>query len=246
MVFKKKPCLILLVCCLVLGLSGCDFRLMSKREVEDQLEKWYGQKFTVLSSRSVTDDYYMDDVWRVKVYVVSPEDDPDTCFYAYNIVEGESFGVPGFRNSLTDTYASDLIGAVFEEYAADTELNYELDYTYPVKSSSEYHSRLQILIDPVFPEDLTEVCELLSRTFADTLEKIPEQEGRSTWADIGIRYREPDWPEEDFCMIWITPFSQGYWNPETKTYEWFSVGGNAEVIREYIMNEVDSDKNEKE
>lgn len=35
---------------------------MSKREVEEQLKKWYGQEFTILSSVSVTDDYYYDDV----------------------------------------------------------------------------------------------------------------------------------------------------------------------------------------
>lgn len=244
MTFKKKLCLTLLVCSLMLGLSACDFRLMSKREVEDQLEEWYGQEFTVLSSRSITDDYYMDDIWRAKMHIVSPKEDPDTCFYAFNVVEGENFGVPGFWNWLSDTYAADIIGAAFEKQAADTGLEYELDYTYPVKSSSEYHSHLWITIDPIFPKDLTEVCELLSRTFADALEKIPGAEGRRTEAGIKIRYRELDWPEEESCLIWIEPFSQLYWNEETKTHEWISIGADAEVIREYIMNEVNSYKTE--
>ena len=43
---------------LALLLTSCDFRLKSEREVEKYLEKQYGQEFTVLSSESVTDDYY--------------------------------------------------------------------------------------------------------------------------------------------------------------------------------------------
>ena len=54
-----------LICALVLLLTSCDFRFMSKQEVEEYLEKQYGQEFTVLSSESVTDDYY-DDVWEGK------------------------------------------------------------------------------------------------------------------------------------------------------------------------------------
>lgn len=235
---KSKICIFVSICLAAMLFTSCDFRLMSRREVEEQLKKRYGREFTVISSESVTDDYYDDDVYRVKLYVVSPEDDPDTRFYAYNIVEGESFGVPGFRNSLTDTYAADLIGAAFEERAADTELGYEFSYTYPIKSSSQYHSRLRITIDPVFPEDLEEVCELLSRTFADVLGKIPAWEGMGTEAWIMVRYREPDWPKEDVCSVWITPFSQECWNTETKKLEWISLGADAEVILECIMHEV--------
>lgn len=246
MTFKRRLCLVALVCALMLGLSACDFRLMSKREVENQLEEWYGQEFVVRSSKSITDDYYMDDIWCAKVYIVSPKDDPDIFFYSFNVVEGESFGVPGFRNWLSDTYAADIIGAVFKERAADAGIEYELDYTYPVKSSSKYHSHLWITIDPVFPEDLTEVCELLSQTFADALEKIPRAEGRSTEAGIKIQYRETDWPDEDFCSIWIEPFSQLYWNETTKTHEWISIGADAEIIRECIMKEVDSYKSRRE
>ena len=114
---KTRICFASLICVMVLLLTSCDFHIMSNREVEEQLEEWYGQEFTVLSSASVTDDYYDDDVWRVKVYVVSPKANPDTSFYAYNIVEGESFGVPGFRNSLRDTYSLDIFAKAFETWA---------------------------------------------------------------------------------------------------------------------------------
>ena len=61
---KIGICFASLICALVLLLTSCDFRLKSEREVEKYLEKQYGQEFTVLSSESVTDDYYHDDVWR--------------------------------------------------------------------------------------------------------------------------------------------------------------------------------------
>ena len=235
---KTRICFAGLVCVPVLLPTSCDFHIMSKREVEEYLEKRYDKEFTVLSSESVTDDYYDDDVWRVKAYIVSPKDDPDTCFYAYNIVEGESFGVPGFRNSLHDTYIGDIIGAAFLEQAADTELEYKLDYTYPVKSSSEYHSYLWISFDPVFPEDLTEICELLSRTFADTLEKISGAQDERASTRIRIWYREHDWSDEKYCFIWIEPFAQYEWNKETRKSEWISFDSDADAIREYILDEV--------
>ena len=110
---KARICFASLICVMVLLLTSCDFHIMSNREVEEQLEKRYGQKFTVLSSASVTDDYFDNDVYRVKLYIVSPKDDPDTRFYAYNIVEGGFGGVPGLRNSLHDTYVGDTMGRCF-------------------------------------------------------------------------------------------------------------------------------------
>ena len=88
----KKIGLIILACVLLLSLKNCDFRLMTKWEVEENLKKRYGQEFTVLSSASVTEDYYDDNVWRVRLYVVSPKDDPEMQFFAFNTVEGENFG----------------------------------------------------------------------------------------------------------------------------------------------------------
>lgn len=227
-----------LVCAVAVLLNSCDFRLMSNREVEKYLEEQYGQKFTVLSSESVTDDWYRDHVMRARAYTVSPKNDPDTSFCAFNLVEGESFGIWGVRNSLIDTYASDIIGAVFLEQAADTELEYELHYTYPVMSSSRYHSRLWITFDPVFPEDLTEVCELLSQTFTDTLERAPGAQGHDTLAEIRIFYREPNWPDEEYCLIRIETFARYERNEETGLLELIPFDADADAIRDYILDEV--------
>lgn len=165
---KTRICFASLICALALLLTLCDFRLISRREVEEYLERQYGQEFTVLSSESVTDDYYYDDVWRVKAYIVSPKDDPETQFFVFNTVEGESSGVLGFRNGLRDTYSLDIFGKAFETQAADTDVEYSFDYFYPVKSSSVYYSDLYVNIEPVSSENLETVCTLLSQAWADT------------------------------------------------------------------------------
>ena len=47
---KARVCFASLICTLMLLLTSCGFRLMSKREVEEYLEKQYGQKFMVIKS----------------------------------------------------------------------------------------------------------------------------------------------------------------------------------------------------
>ena len=160
----KKIGLAVLACFMLLLLKNCDFRLMSNREVEEYLGKRYGQEFKVLSSSSVTDDYYTDDVWRVRLYVVSLKNDPETQFYVFNTVKGESFGVPGFCSGLQDTYSLDIFGRAFEMRAAETDVEYSFNYFYPVKSSSVYYSRLYVDIEPVFLGNLEMVCTVLSQS----------------------------------------------------------------------------------
>jgi len=206
---------------------------MSKWEVEEQLEKRYGQEFTVLSSASVTDDYY-DDVWRVKVYVVSPKDDPDTSFYAYNIVEGESFGVPGFRNSLTDTYSLDIFAKAFEVWAADTDVEYTFRYFYPIESSSVYYSSLYVSIEQVTPENLNTVCTLLSKAYADTFEKTQEIPFSVT---IKLTYWDPAWPEDESIFVMLNKYDFD-WNEGTPQRELRELDTDAEAIREYILDKV--------
>ena len=101
---------------------------------------------------------------RVRVYTVSPKDNPETQFFVFNTVEGESFGVPGFRNGLQDTYSLDIFGRAFETRAAETDVEYSFNYFYPVKSSSVYYSRLYVDIEPVFWGNLEMVCTVLSQS----------------------------------------------------------------------------------
>lgn len=219
----KKIGLLLLACFLLFSLTGCDFRVVSGQEVEEYLEKRYHQEFEVLSSASVTEDYY-EDVWRAAFYVVSPKDDPETQFFVFNTVEGESFGVPGFSNRLTDTYSLDIFGKAFEMRAADTDVEYSFDYFYPVKSSSVYYSDLYVNIEPVSSENLETVCEVLSQAYADTFEKV---QVIPSGVSVMLTYREPAWPDDKSCFIRI-----GYYELSTK------VDTGAEAVKEYILNEV--------
>lgn len=233
MALIKRLSIICFAFILIAGLVSCDFRLMSKWEVEKQLEQRYGQEFTVLSSASVTDDYYDDDVWRVKAYVVAPDNAPYTSFYAYNIVEGESFGVPGFRNSLRDTYSLDIFARAFEAWAADIDVEYTFRYSYPIKSSSVYYSALNVIIEQVTPENLNAVCTLLSQAYADTFEKTQDI---PSWVTIRLTYRDPAWPEDESVSVMIDKYNF-YWNEETQKRELRELDTDAEAIREYILSE---------
>ena len=220
---KARICFASLICALALLLTSCDFRLKSEREVEKYLEKQYGQEFTVLSSESVTDDYYNDDVWRVMAYTVSPKDDPETQFFVFNKVEGESFGVPGFRNGLQDTYSLDVFGKAFETRAADTDMEYSFEYFYPIKSSLVYYSDLYVNIEPVSSENLETVCTVLSQAYADTSEVVNNIPYGVT---VMLTYREPTWLENQSCLIRIDSLYLS------------SLDTNTETIEKYILDEV--------
>ena len=219
---KAGICFASLICALAL-LTSCDFRLKSEREVEKYLEKQYGQEFTVFSSESVTDDYYNDDVWRVMAYTVSPKDDPETQFFVFNTVEGESFGVPGFRNGLQDTYSLDIFGRAFETRAAETDVEYSFNYFYPVKSSSVYYSRLYVDIEPVSLENLEMVCTVLSQAYADTFGIVKDIPYGVT---VNLTYRELAWSEAQSCLIKI----------DSLYFSRFDT--NTETIEKYILDEV--------
>ena len=220
---KARICFASLICALALLLTSCDFRLKSEREVEKYLEKQYGQEFTVLSSESVTDDYYNDDVWRVMAYTVSPKDDPETQFFVFNTVEGGSFGVPGFRNGLQDTYSLGIFGKAFETRAADTDVEYSFDYFYPVKSSSVYYSDLYVNIEPVSSGNLETVCMVLSQAYSDTFEKTQVM---PSGVSVMLTYKEPAWLEDQSCLIRIDSFYLSGFDT------------NAETIEKYILDEV--------
>ena len=220
---KARVCFASLICTLMLLLTSCGFRLMSKREVEEYLEKQYGQKFTVISSKSVTDDYYEDDVWRVRAYTVSPKDDLQTQFFVFNTVEGESFGMPGLANRLSDTYSLDIFGKAFETRAADTDVEYSFDYFYPVRSSSVYYSDLYVNIEPVSSRNLETVCMVLSQAYADTFEKAQVM---PSGVSVMLTYKEPAWPEDQSCLIRIDSFYLSGFDTNTET------------IEKYILDEV--------
>ncbi len=234
---KTRIWFVSLVCALALLLTSCDFLLMSNRDVEQTLAKYYGKEFVVIASERISSDDYTADVYRIKAYVVSPKDEPNTQFFAFNTVKGERFGVPGFANGLRDTYALDIFREAFETRAANTDVEYSFDYIYPVKSSSVYYSDLYVDIEPVSTENLEAVCEVLSLSFKDTLEKIPKVHESFIGVAIWIRYRENEWPEEKTCVIRMDPFYDFFWNEETSKYERGAMDTDAEAIYKYILDQ---------
>ncbi len=220
----------LILAALIASLASCDCRLMSNREVEQCLQRTYGREFTVTSSRNISSDDYSREVWRAKLYLVSPKEEPDTSFFVFNTVTSESFGVPGFSNGLQDTYSLDIFRTAFEEVAAKAGISYTLSYIHPIQSSRTYYSDLYIQIDPVCSENLTAVCTALSQAFTATLKQVPQISGVA----IFVTYQEPSWPEEKSYRMRLPA---DIWNKagdgsaETKRI--------AKAMQDYILSKVE-------
>lgn len=137
-------------------------------------------------------------------------------FFVFNTVEGESFGVPGFRDGLQDTYSLDIFGRAFEMRAAETDVEYSFNYFYPVKSSSVYYSRLYVDIEPVALENLEMVCTVLSQAYADTYGIVKDIPYGVT---VNLTYREPAWPEDQSCLIRIDTLYLSTHDTNTGTIE---------------------------
>lgn len=152
-------------------------------------------------------------------------------FCVFNTVEGESFGVPGVRNYLHDTYVGDIMKTVFLERVADSRQEYTLKYNHPVKSLSKYHSYLWISFDHVYPEDLDEISTLLSATFTEVIEKIPGVKEKSSSTHFRLFYRERDWPDDKYCLIDISPFTEYKWNKDLGVNELIQFNADADAIR---------------
>ena len=144
-------------------------------------------------------------------------------FFVFNTVEGESFGVPGFRNGLQDTYSLGIFGKAFETRAADTDVQYSFDYFYPVKSSSVYYSDLYVNIEPVSSGNLETVCMVLSQAYSDTFEKAQVM---PFGVSVMLTYKEPAWLEDQSCLIRIDSFYLSGFDTNTET------------IEKYILDEV--------
>lgn len=220
------------VCLIVAGVlllgvyTASDMRLMGDRELEKLLTERYGREFEVISSRKLKEGERAEGVWRAKLLEVAPAGEPERRFWAFNIVTAESGGLPGAANGLTYTYVEDMLLAAFEERAVDMGLEYEVKYRcYPFKEQTEYYGDLDILIDPVGPENLGPVCEVLAGTIGDLRERLPAGYDLAMHMNCKIIYREADWPVGETCTVhfWPTkPLPEG-----------------AEGIREYIQAEAD-------
>ena len=219
---KARICFFSFVCVMALLLTSCDLLLLSNREVEERLSRRYGQEFTVISSKSVSNADALG-LWWAKAFVVSPKDDPEVQFFAFNAVDIEGHNsVPGISNSLQDTYSLDIFRSAFEARAASAEVEYTFDYSYPIKSTCDFYSFLAVYIDPVSPENLKTVCTVLSGAYADTLEKVPEIPWQMS---VKLTYRESAWPEDRSCLILIG------------SYEVEHIDISAEGIEEYVLSE---------
>ena len=176
---------------------------MSDQEVEDRLEERYGEPFTVLFSEPIGGNEQVEEIWAARVYTVVPERNPEEIFFAYSTVEGETFGVPGFRKGLSDTYQLDRLKSLLEETAVGT--GWAPSFTYfraPFQETEEhYYSAIRVEMD-VTPQNLDDSCELLSvaiQKFVDETGLTPSEDFVNT--AFLLRYREEEWPDDYICSV---------------------------------------------
>lgn len=194
----------LLLCLLALP----DVLFMSNRALLENLSNHYQREFTVLTAHSLSEAEREKDVWRLKVYELAPVDEPEKHFWAFNIITGESGGIFGFSNGLLDTYDVEIMAAAFEKRAMQAGLVYELTYkNYPCQAVTGYYSGLNVNIELAGLADLPALCELIAAAAKDTLEQLPVDYDYTISVDFVFIYREPEWPEDKFYPLRVTPFN---------------------------------------
>lgn len=196
----------LLLCLLALP----DVLFMSNRALLENLSNHYQREFTVLTAHCLSEAERAEDVWRLKVYELAPVNEPEKLFWAFNIVTGESGGIFGFSNGLLDTYDVEIMATAFEKRARQDGLVYELTHkNYPCQAVTGYYSGLNVNIELAELADLPALCELIAAAAKDALEQLPTGCDYAISVDFVFIYREPEWPEDKFYPLRVTPFN--YW-----------------------------------
>ena len=221
-------------------LCSCGALLDSDREVERHLQELYGIPFEVIDAQRISDEHLQEGVWAAKVYEVIPQDDPDSPFWAYSIISGETGGVPGFQEGFRNTYAlkqmEEILGDALETVGISVEFKYE---TSPCKDMDEkYFSGLRILID-VGPDNLHLVCETVSTALQEVLDKTALTNKNKTSATIFFSYREESWEEDEFALAILSPFYWMSWDDEEEEYFWGPLDFSAETLEKTILHEIE-------
>lgn len=220
MTTKTKLCLAILLCVLIIFVLF--FRLMTHQEVEEQLSKRYGQEFIVITSKNISSND-MRGVLRAKVFVVSPKDNPEVRFLAFNTIKGGSHhSIPYISSYLQDTYSLDIFLKAFQERAANTNIEYTFNHTYYtyLDSIKPLTSDSYVNIESISLENLEIVCIVLSQAYADTFEKVRVMPSVS----IRLHMREPKWDKTCPLVIYY--------------YDLRGFETDAKAIQKHILNQI--------
>ncbi len=200
-------CLVFGLLLLLLFFALPDVLFMSERALLENLANHYEREFTVLDARSLGEEERAADVYRLKVFELTPVDEPGRHFWAFNVVSGERGGVFGFSNGLLDTYDEEIVLTAFAERAAQAGLAYDLTYDgYPCRTADKYYSGFDVNIELAGVTDLPAVCELINLSFKDALALLPADYDYHIGVDFVFIYREAAWPEDKFYPLRIEPF----------------------------------------
>lgn len=220
-------------------LTSCVPSLKSNREVENHLQELYGIPFEVIDAQRISDEHLQEGVWAAKVYEVIPQDNPDSPFWAYSIISGETGGVPGFQEGFRNTYAlkqmEEILGDALETAGISVEFKYE---TSPCKDMDEkYFSGLRIFID-VGPDNLRLACETVSSALQEVLDETALTSASPTTAYISFYYRDESWEKGEFALAFFSLFYWRNWDEENG-YSWGPLDFSVEALEKTILHEVE-------
>lgn len=200
-----------------------------------QLRERYGRDFVILSSEKASDDRLGHCVFSARTFVAAPRDDRDFRFYASSYLASDGFW-PVLHRYYNDSYIEDQLLRIWETDARAAGLDYKVNRNrYPLSGQGEaFCSGFWVNID-VTPDNLDQVCALLSASMERMLAEAPAEQGDMLSFAFNLRYREDSWLEDDFNLTELSLFYSLYASKDG-TYEWRGIDTDAQAIRQYVLD----------
>ena len=200
-----------------------------------QLRERYGRDFVILSSEKASGDRLGYCIFSAQTFVAAPRDDRDFRFYASSYLASDGFW-PVLHRYYNDTYVENQLLCIWERDAQAAGLDYKVSRNrYPLSGQREtFCSGFRVNID-VTPDNLDQVCALLSASMERMLAETPAEQGNMLSFVFNLRYREDSWAENDSNLTTLNLFHNLY--HADSAFEWRDVDTNPEAIRQYILDE---------
>ena len=208
----------------------------SRSAMRQHLRERYNREFVILSTEKVPCDLLGHRVYSARTFTAAPKDDPDLRFFASSYWATDGFW-PVIHHYYNDSYEEEQMLRIWEEEARTAGADYSLILErYPCSREAQtFRSGYDVVLS-FGPEDLDQICPLLSQSMERMLAETPAQQGQMTSSTLRLRYREEDWPEDDCCTVDLILF-YSLFHTGSSTFEWQSIDTDPGAIRQYILEE---------
>ena len=202
------------------------------------LKERYGRDFVILSAETAPNGMLDSRVFTARTFTAAPKNDPDFRFYASSYLATDGFW-PVLHRYYNDTYVEDQMLRIWEEdaRAAGLECASHRERRPLSRQEETFCSGYWVNIH-LTPDNLDQVCALLSHSMERMLAETPARQGELLSFRFNLFYREDSWPEDDSNLTMLTLFYNSYHvDSSSHKYEWRSIDTDLEAIRQYILDE---------